>query len=137
MQCSVRPYQGYPALWIDDTPIPSTAYITYQPEPQHYQEMYHAGVRLFSLGVYAGGRGISENSGIGPFRPGFYTGENSFDFSAVEQDFISASEFIWTVPYGGKNPTRKSFVETLPERLCGKALLLNAGGKIWRPLYAH
>ena len=71
MQCSVRPYQGYPALWIDDTPIPSTAYITYQPEPQHYQEMYHAGVRLFSLGVYAGGRGISENSSIGPFRQAF------------------------------------------------------------------
>lgn len=101
MQCSVRPYQGYPALWIDDTPIPSTAYITYQPEPQHYQEMYHAGVRLFSLGVYAGGRGISEISGIGPFRPGFYTGENSFDFSAVEQDFISASagqKDCWLLP---------------------------------------
>ena len=37
--------------------------------------------------IYAGDRGINQNSGIRPFRPGFWKGPGEYDFSAVDEDF--------------------------------------------------
>ncbi|GHU74707.1 hypothetical protein AGMMS49992_16950 [Clostridia bacterium] len=71
----------------DGKHIPPYAYISYQPSKADYTGFQKAGVRLYSTGVYAGDRGINPVSGIRPFRPGFWKGPDTFDFSAVDEDF--------------------------------------------------
>ena len=74
-------------LEIDGKTVPMYGYMSYQPEKACYEDFKNAGVHLFFTGVYAGDRGINQNSGIRPFRPGFWKGYDRYDFSAVEHDF--------------------------------------------------
>lgn len=74
-------------LEIDGKTVPMYGYMFYQPEKASYEAFKAAGTHLFFTGVYAGDRGINQNSGIRPFRPGFWKGYDQYDFSAVEQDF--------------------------------------------------
>ncbi len=67
--------------------LPPYAYLSYQPAKACYASFREAGVKLFSVAVYAGDRGINLRSGIRPFRPGFWKGPDMFDFSAVDEDF--------------------------------------------------
>ena len=77
-------------LDVDGRTLPLYAYMTYQPEKGRYRDFLDAGVRLVSVAVYAGDRGINPSSGIRPFRPGFMAGPGVYDFQWVEQDFRKA-----------------------------------------------
>lgn len=74
-------------LEIDGRAIPMYGYMSYQPEKACYEAFKQAGVNLFFTAVYAGDRGINQNSGIRPFRPGFWKGYGQYDFSTAEADF--------------------------------------------------
>lgn len=74
-------------LEINGKTFPMYGYMSYQPEKACYEDFRKAGVHLFFTGVYVGDRGINQNSGIRPFRPGFWKGCDQYDFSAVEKDF--------------------------------------------------
>ena len=74
-------------LEIDGKTIPMYGYMSYQPEKATYEAFKKAGVNLFFTAVYAGDRGINQNSGIRPFRPGFWKGYDQYDFSTAERDF--------------------------------------------------
>lgn len=67
--------------------VPMYAYLSYQPEKARYEDFKKVGVRLFSVGVYAGDRGINQITALRPFRPGFYREGERFDFSAADADF--------------------------------------------------
>ena len=74
-------------LEVDGQALPMYGYMSYQPEKACYEDFKEAGVRLFFTAVYAGDRGINQNSGIRPFREGFWKGYGSYDFSVAERDF--------------------------------------------------
>lgn len=74
-------------LEIDGKKLPLYGYMSYQPAKARYRDFQNIGVHLFFTGVYAGDRGINQNSGIRPFRPGFWKGPGEYDFSAVDEDF--------------------------------------------------
>ncbi len=66
---------------------PLYGYMSYQPEKACYEAFRAAGVRLFFAPVYAGDRGINQQSGIRPFMPGFWLGYDKYDFTPVEKVF--------------------------------------------------
>ncbi len=66
--------------------VPLYAYMTYQPAKGCYGEFLDAGVKLISLAVYAGDRGINPISAIRPFRPGFMTAPGVYDFRWLDED---------------------------------------------------
>ena len=74
-------------LEIDGKRMPMYGYMSYQPAKADYEGFRKAGVHLFFTGVYAGDRGINPESGLRPFRPGFWKGYGEYDFSAVDEDF--------------------------------------------------
>ncbi|MBQ2976042.1 MAG: beta-galactosidase [Clostridia bacterium] len=74
-------------LEVDGKQIPMYGYMSYQPEKACYGDFRKAGVHLFFPCVYAGDRGINQNSGIRPFCPGFWKGYGQYDFSAAEKTF--------------------------------------------------
>ena len=86
---AVRPHQGVPTLFIDGAPYPPFAYMSYLGEKPYYQQAAEAEIHLYCFPAYLGDRGINSNSGIGPFRPGIWRGENEFDFDSIRQDFAA------------------------------------------------
>ena len=74
-------------LEVDGRIIPPYGYLSYQPEQADYPFFRELGVKLLFLSVYAGDRGINPASGTRPFYPGFWTGEDCYDFSAAEALF--------------------------------------------------
>ena len=68
-------------LEIDGKRMPMYGYMSYQPAKADYEGFRKAGVHLFFTGVYAGDRGINPESGLRPFRPGFWKGYGEYDFS--------------------------------------------------------
>ena len=72
---------------IEGKLIAPIAYMSYQPDVADYARFTAAGFELLFVGVYASDRGINPHTGLRPMRPGFWTGEDQFDFSAVDEDF--------------------------------------------------
>ncbi len=89
---TVEPHHGRPALFIDGRPVPPFAYMSYLPQTRCYREAAGAGIHLFCFPAYLGDRGINPTSGIGPFRPSIWKGEDSYDFSSVQRDFETLLE---------------------------------------------
>ncbi len=73
-------------LEVNGEKLPLYAYLTYQPEKGCYEDFKKIGVRLFFCTMYACDRGINQNSGIRPFRSGFWKGYGKYDFSEVDAD---------------------------------------------------
>lgn len=71
-------------LEVDGKTVFPYGYMSYQPEQADYPFFRGIGVRLLFLSIYAGDRGINPESGTRPFYPGFWKGEDRFDFSAAE-----------------------------------------------------
>ena len=67
--------------------MPLYGYMTYQPPKARYEDFKEAGVELFFCAVYAGDRGINQQSGIRPFMDGFWKGYEQYDFTPVEKVF--------------------------------------------------
>ncbi|MBK1438537.1 beta-galactosidase [Parapedobacter sp. ISTM3] len=84
---SVRMHQGVPTLFVDDSPYPPYAYMSYLGEPAYYREAAQAGVHLYNIPAYLGDRGINSSSGIKPFRKPIWIGEETFDYASVIHDF--------------------------------------------------
>ncbi len=72
---------------IEGRRIAPIAYMSYQPDVADYARFTAAGFELLFVSVYASDRGINPHSSLRPMRPGFWTGEDRFDFSAVDEDF--------------------------------------------------
>lgn len=89
------------ALQINGENILPIAYMTYHPHAQQYEEFRSIGTRLFSVAIYIGDQGINSVSGIRPFRPSLWKGENTYDFSAVDEDLARiapAGEKVYILP---------------------------------------
>ena len=84
---TVQEHRGRPALFINGEPVPPFAYMSYLGKDSYYREVAHAGIHFYCFPAYLGDRGINPTSGIGPFRPSVWKGENSYDFSSIEDDF--------------------------------------------------
>ena len=74
-------------LEIDGQLHPLYGYMSYQPEKACYEAFREAGVKLFFAPVYAGDRGINQQSGIRPFMPNIWKGYGQYDFSIADQVF--------------------------------------------------
>ena len=74
-------------LEIDGQLHPLYGYMSYQPEKACYEAFRKAGVKLFFAPVYAGDRGINQQSGIRPFMPNIWKGYGQYDFSIADQVF--------------------------------------------------
>lgn len=91
LRCAVKQNADAFMLRVNDRLLPPYAYMTYQPTRGRYQAFRAAGVRFVSVAVYAGDRGINPGSAIRPFRPGFMTGPDQYDFHWVDEDFRLAT----------------------------------------------
>lgn len=90
LNCSIE-RQGYAfMIRANEQLIPPYAYMIYQAAKGRYADFRSVGVRLVSVAVYAGNRGINPTTGIRPFRPGFMKAPGVYDFSSVEEDFRRA-----------------------------------------------
>jgi hypothetical protein len=86
MECSVIKDGKRVVLTIDGKTVTPVAYMTYNPRKENFTRFSDIGVNLFSFGVYLGDQGINSESGIKPFRSGFYKGYNEYDFTEVDKD---------------------------------------------------
>ena len=86
MECSVNKDGKRVVLTIDGKTVTPVAYMTYNPRKENFTRFSDIGVNLFSFGVYLGDQGINSESGIKPFRSGFYKGYNEYDFTEVDKD---------------------------------------------------
>ena len=86
-RAEIKAFNGIPTLFIKNRPSPPFAYMSYLGETRFYREAAEAGIHLYCFPAYLGDRGINSTSGIGPFRPSIWTGENRFDYSSIENDF--------------------------------------------------
>jgi len=84
---SVKSKQGFPELWINERKLPPFAYMSYLGQSRFYKEVADHGVEIFCLPAYLSDQGINSNSGIKPFRPSFWVGENKFDFTVIQKEF--------------------------------------------------
>ena len=84
---SVENRNGRPTLLIDGQPVPPFAYMSYLGKETYYREAAQAGIHMYCFPAYLGDRGINPRSGIGPFRPSIWKGENEYDFSSLTEDF--------------------------------------------------
>lgn len=91
----VKQQEGVPTLFINGSPYPPYAYMSYLGEPKFYQEMEEAGLHLYNIPAYLGDRGINSISGIKPFRPPIWVGKNQLDYTSLIKDF---DELIITDP---------------------------------------
>lgn len=78
---------GTPTLIIDGKSYPPFAYMSYLGEKKFYKEVAASDIHLYNIPSYLGERGINTTSGIGPFRPPIWIGENEYDFSGLIKDF--------------------------------------------------
>ena len=81
---SVRLLGDVPTLFVDGSPQPGVAYITYLQERNCYADFAAAGYRLFSFTAYFGDQGINAVSGIHPFSPGIFDREGEADYSRFD-----------------------------------------------------
>jgi len=74
-------------LEINQKLHPLYGYMSYQPDKACYEAFREAGVKLFFAPVYAGDRGINQQSGIRPFMPNIWKGYGQYDFTIADQVF--------------------------------------------------
>lgn len=84
---AVKSNDGFPELWVNERRIPPFAYMSYLGQSRFYKEVADHGVEIFCLPASLSDQGINSNSGIKPFRPSFWLGENKFDFSIIQKEF--------------------------------------------------
>src|SRR5690606_2061255 len=83
----VKNRENVPTLFVNGTPYPPYAYMSYLGDRPFYQEMEKAGLHLYNIPAYLGDRGINSVSGIKPFRSPIWVGENELDYTSICKDF--------------------------------------------------
>ena len=87
MECKLLWGQdGGARIRIDDKTLSPVAYMTYAPEAERFASFRADGLKLYSIGIYAGDQGINSHSGLRPFRSGLFRGPGRYDFDEVAQD---------------------------------------------------
>ncbi|MBQ8402563.1 MAG: hypothetical protein IJX14_11620, partial [Clostridia bacterium] len=100
MFSSVQFYKGVPTLFINDTPVPGFAYITYRTYNARYDDFAGLGCRLYSMPVFFGTQTINETTQIPPMAPGIFDGDEP-DFSLFDSDvekILAACPDAWIFP---------------------------------------
>jgi len=87
LHATVKMYADQPTLFINGKRFPPFAYMSYLGEEKYYKEAAAASIHIYSFPAFLGDRGVNSNSGIGPFRPAIWVGEDQFDFSILAHDF--------------------------------------------------
>lgn len=90
LTCRIERHENAFLLRANEQLLPLYAYMTYQSANGRYDDFRAAGVKLTSVAVYAGDRGINPSSAIRPFRPGFMTAPGKYDFRWADEDFRRA-----------------------------------------------
>jgi beta-galactosidase len=91
-EASVKSTKGLPGLWINGRQTPAFAYMSYLGKSSYYKEVADQGVEIFCLPAYLGDQGINSASGIKPFRPSFWLGDNMFDFDVIQREFETLTQ---------------------------------------------
>lgn len=78
---------GFMQISINGKNFPPTACMTYNPNIRTFQSFQEVNTPFASVGAYAPDRGINDFSGMGAFGPGFWIGEDMYDFSEVDRVF--------------------------------------------------
>ncbi|MBP9989538.1 MAG: hypothetical protein KBT46_08585, partial [Ruminococcus sp.] len=76
---------GVPALFVNDKPFTSAAYMTYLEKYNEYDDFSKADYSFFSVPVLFSGRWISITQGLTPFKKGIFDIKGSPDFSLVDE----------------------------------------------------
>ena len=86
--CGIHSYVGdcggVPTLFVNGSPIPAAAYMTYLEEYNNYAEFAAAGYTLFSVPVLFAGRWISATELFKPFHAGIFDDKDAPDFSTLD-----------------------------------------------------
>ena len=85
MKCTIKNVGLTKAFDIDGKIVHPSAYMTYAPLQEDYDDMKKHGINVFMFGIYAGDEGINWGSGLRPFCDNFFKGYGEYDFSAVEK----------------------------------------------------
>lgn len=85
MICTIKNEGLVKVFDIDGKTVYPSAYMTYAPLQEDFDEMKQHGVNVFMFGIYAGDEGINMESGLRPLCNNFFKGYGEYDFSAVEK----------------------------------------------------
>ncbi len=131
--------KGLPSLLINGEVVFPCGYMSYQIEKADYTSFVDCGYKLVFIPVYMGDRGINPMSGIRPFYPGFWIGNDEYDFTIVDNNFKNVigkykPGDIWIIPRIMVEPP--SFWEDKnPKELCrdfsGKSVHQSYSSSIW------
>lgn len=87
-------------LCVNGRNIPPIAYMSYFGKPTLYKQAANAGIHLYCFPIILGDRGVNTFSGIGPFRPSVWTGEDTLDMAAPLRDaqmILDADPEAWLI----------------------------------------
>lgn len=85
MKCSIKREGLVKVFDVDGKTVYPSAYMSYVPLQEDFDDFKKHGVNVFMFGIYAGDEGINMESGIGPLTGNFFKGYGEYDFSAVEK----------------------------------------------------
>lgn len=85
MKCTIKDEGLVKVFDIDGKTVYPSAYMTYVPLQEDFDEMKKNGINVFMFGIYAGDEGINMESGLRPFCKNFFKGYGEYDFSDVER----------------------------------------------------
>jgi len=136
---SIKIDQGLPKFFVNGKSVTPCGYMSYQVEKADYEGFKKAGYQLLFFPIYTGDHGINPRSGTRPFYPGFWVGENQYDFSAAKECFQivignSKPGEIWVIPRLMLEPP-SFWVKSHPTELCrdasGSSLRQCYSSEVW------
>ncbi len=92
---------GVPALFVNGSPFPAAAYMTYLRERGDHAAFAAAGYRLFSVPVLFAGRWINSAVDGVPFHAGVFDREDAPDFTALDaavREILAACPEAYVIP---------------------------------------
>ena len=85
MRAEIVTENGCKWIRVDHANYPPVAYMTYRPDAEEFRAFWEIGTPFACVGVYATDKGINDFSGMRPYGPGFWTGEDEYDFTEVDR----------------------------------------------------
>lgn len=85
MKCTMKTVDNVKVFDVDGKTVYPSAYMTYVPLQEDYDDMKKHGVNVFMFGVYTSDEGINMESGLRPLCNNFFKGYGEYDFSFVEK----------------------------------------------------
>ncbi len=85
MKCTLKKEGLYTIFDIDGKSVYPSAYMSYCPNKQYFDEFKAAGVKIFMFPIYAGDQGINNECGLRPFADNIFKGYGEYDFMPVER----------------------------------------------------